>query len=139
MIAATALFVAACGDEVVYVQLSEGECFADLDITGGQLTDVEVVDCDEPHIGETYAVLPVAGDDYPGEAALQEAYEDCFGDRFESYVGTDYNVSSLYAHAIYPTEESWDAGDRSIQCFLTSSPDPAASEPLEGSMRGSGR
>ena len=139
-VAAFALVLTACGDEVVFVDLAEGECFSNPEIEGTTLTDVDVVDCDSPHLAEVFARVPVdGGDEFPGNTAVRAAAETCIGDLFASYVGIDYNQSIYYVHTISPSAETWDAGDRHVLCALSDNPDLMASGQIEGSARNSGQ
>lgn len=113
--------------------LSAGDCFNDPD-TFGEVSDVELVDCGDPHDNEVYALFDIAADDYPGDAAVQdEAAEGCLA-AFEGYVGRDYQSSSLDISALTPTSESWDQGDKEVVCFLFD----LNFEPLPASARNSG-
>lgn len=139
-VAASAVLLVACGEEVEFVSLSVGQCFDNPQMDGSGLTDVDVVDCDEPHVGEVYAAVTVRDGGFPGTAVLQaQAEEECLGTAFESYVGVDYNSSSLYAIPVFPSEASWEAGDRTTYCIAADGSDLATASPLEGSSRDSGR
>lgn len=110
-----------------------GECTND-DLTGS-IGDIETVDCDETHTAEAFAQFDIDGDDFPGTAEIQtEAAEGCFGDRFEDYVGLSYQESNFDGAPIAPSEESWDAGDRTVICVISSTVDGSE---LEGSAEGS--
>lgn len=77
-------------------------------------------DCDKPHDFEVLGVAtyPASGsDDYPGEDVAAEYGEgECLG-LFEAYVGLPYEESELDVVTIYPTDGTWDAGDRKIVCL----------------------
>lgn len=139
-VAAFAVVLTACGDEVVFVDLAEGQCFDNPEMEGDNLIDVDVVDCDGPHLAEVFARVPIAGgDEFPGDAVVDAVAETCPADLFASYVGIDYDESIYHAHALTPTAESWDAGDRHVMCVLTGDPDLTASDQIEGSVRNSGQ
>jgi hypothetical protein len=118
--------------------LRVGDCFDFTDDetteTGGEVTSVRAIPCAEPHVYEVYVVA-----DYPaGEepSAPTELYTDWELDQcvngFEAYVGIAYDDSALYFSTLTPTTESWDAGDRDIQCFLHNSGETT----MTGSARG---
>jgi hypothetical protein len=134
VIAASFLAVAltACSEGNVF-SLEPGDCFGEF--SGGEVSDVDKVDCDEPHENEVYATFDAEGDDFPGEDELQaEAEEECTGDRFEDYVGISYNESRYYFSPLVPSEDSWeDADDREIVCYLHEQD----SSEIEGSVEGS--
>ncbi len=109
-----------------------GECTDD-SLTGS-IGDIETVDCDEPHQAEAFAQFDIDGDDFPGTEEIQtEGAEGCQGDRFEEYVGVPYPESIFLANGIVPSEESWDAGDRTVICVIGGTTDGAD---LEGSAEG---
>jgi len=83
---------------------------------------VTVHPCDIAHDFEVYALRefpdgPEAG--YPGETAAEGwADQECLG-AFEGYVGIAWEDSPDLTYTyLYPTEESWDEGDREILCAL---------------------
>lgn len=87
------------------MQVVAGMCLADVG-TDGPVGEVEVVRCDGPHAGEvvTTMTLPVA--QFPGDAEVAEQAADHCGSRLEQ---------PWVAWA--PTQESWDRGDRTVQCI----------------------
>lgn len=108
-----------------------GDC---LDIAALQdqatFTDLPVMPCGDEHTGEIYAEKDLANGEYPGEKKVtEEADAFCEGE-FETFVGTPYAESELYFWSFYPTSESWEMDDRTIQCVLES-PEPVT-ESLEG-------
>lgn len=138
--AALSLSLAACGDDVQFVSVDVGQCFENPQIENDFMSDVDIVDCDAPHLAEVFAHVTVPGDgEFPGATAVTAAAEPCVGDLFESYVGIDYDSSIYYVHTLTPTADSWDAGDRDVLCFVTDASELAASGQIEGSVRDSGR
>lgn len=87
-----------------------GECFDD-----GSGT----VPCDQPHLGEVFALLPVA------ESA------GCSGTPFEEYVGTSYGSSRYFTGDAVPT--TLEDGGEGVMCSLY-----VPDEQLTGSVRGRG-
>lgn len=122
------------GDGNVF-ELAVGDCF-DRSTETGEISDVPVVDCDEPHDSEVFHTFEVEGDDeYPGgEALVAQAEEQCLP-AFADYVGLDYADSTLDVFPITPTDGSWAEGDREVVCALYD----LEQDELEGSMRGSQR
>ena len=133
-VALACLFVVACSSEGDVFSLEVGACFDDPDSLE-QVSEVPVVDCAEPHDNEVYATFDLPDGDFPGIEQVQTAASDgCLGDRFESYVGTPYPESAIFASALWPTEQSWSAGDREVVCFLFE-----PEQKLIGSQRNAGR
>jgi hypothetical protein len=127
-----AVLVSACASDSVF-SLSVGDCFDD-PTTSGEVSSVDLMECDEPHDNEVYAIFAYDGDSYPGETEMGAAADEGCEGRFEDFVGVPYLESDLYYTHLTPTQESWDTGDREIVCVLY---EPG--EKLEGSMEGAAR
>lgn len=97
------------------------------------LADLPVVGCTEPHDAEVFAVHEVAGTRHPGGVALAEAADAGCHDRFEDEVGLPELLLGLRVTAIWPSPESWSAGDREVLCLLAPSREAAV---LTGSALG---
>ena len=115
-VAAVALVVAvACGSGNVF-ELKVGECFDDPE-NMDQVSDVELIDCEQPHDNEVYALFDMPEGDFPGVSVVEAAaLEGCY-DAFEPYVGIDYASSVLDFNWLSPTPSSWEAGDQEIICI----------------------
>jgi putative regulator of septum formation len=96
-----------------------GDCFDD----GSTFDDSEVdsvpgVPCSKPHDNEVYAVYEVASATFPGEGMAEMAHDGCM-QRFEAFVGKDYDSSSLDIATLYPSPESWQQqNDREVVCAV---------------------
>jgi hypothetical protein len=111
-----------------------GDCFDDSSVVGDEVTDLPGVPCSQPHDYETYAVFDVSITSYPSEEDMVElAYDSCL-ERFDSFVGTDYDSSILEIITLYPTDLSWQQDDREIVCALYDMNE----EKLVGSTKGRG-
>jgi hypothetical protein len=121
------------GGDVTVFDLSEGDCWdepAQTDV----VSEASVVPCETPHDLEVYAVYQVDFADFPGEDAMGDSVEGGCVERFAEFVGLDYPNSSLDVLSLFPTQESWDVGDREATCSIG---DPAAQ--TTGSLRGAAR
>ena len=114
----------ATAGEVSAFRLQLGDCFNDEDLAvnsddATEVSEVAGVPCSEPHGFEVYAVFNVERPAYPGEEQISEiANEGCL-ERFEGFVGTSYDTSSLYLSVLMPTSESWtQRGDREVACSV---------------------
>jgi hypothetical protein len=117
--------------------LRVGDCIGD-DLSDGEVLQVPVVDCDEPHTAEAYSSKRLPDGAYPGlEAVKQTAVEMCL-DRFEAFAGIDYDDSQRLDFAwYYPTEGSWSTGDREVLCLLMQiDPETGQTVPTTGTLRG---
>jgi hypothetical protein len=110
-----------------------GQCFQDQD-AATEVSEVEVVDCDDAHDNEVYGLFDLPDGDYPGADAVQEAAVLGCYERFEGFVGRDYESSRLDFGWLHPTSESWDNGDHEVICMLSE----LSGEQLIGSMKDSG-
>lgn len=121
------------GAEMVpFAELEVGDClpFVDYGDTG-QIYELPVVPCDQPHTDEVYFIFELDGEDFPGDDALEEAAWDGCASHFDAYVGVAYEDSVLDFYNYQPTETSWArADDRTVQCILFSYEDVTGT--LEG-------
>lgn len=132
--------IPSCGQGNVF-ELSVGDCFDEAaDFDGGEVSDVPIVDCEEPHDYEVFATEDWnEGDDYPGDAALVEWADGVCEGAFESYVGSPYATSALYYTHLVPSAGSWTTGDREVACMLVEVDGNGEVTKMEGSMRDSNR
>lgn len=135
VLAASAVLLAVACSQSVF-ELAVGQCINLPD--GEQITNVETVECSEPHDAEVYALPqhPAGPDEpYPGDQAVQEfGQEQCLA-AFEPYVGRDYSSSAIFSTTLTPSPESWaEADDREVVCLLVGE----GGSQLTGSKRGSG-
>jgi hypothetical protein len=99
-------------------QMRVGDCFNDGSTFGDDSVDsVPGVPCSEPHDNEVYAVFDVTADSFPGDAMADMAHDGCV-QRFEAFVGKDYESSSLDIATLYPSRESWAQDDREVICAV---------------------
>ena len=133
---ALALAATACGDDTSVFELGVGDCFNDQeDLTQTEVSNVETVDCSEPHDNEIYYEYSMTEAIFPGNAsALETSSLRCL-DQFDAFVGADYLDSDLDLFPITPTAQSWAEGDRVVYCALYA----LDLSRLTGSMRGSRR
>jgi Septum formation len=86
---------------------------------GKTITSLDSVPCTSPHDNEVVGSSTYTGSEvYPGQAALETfAATPCIT-AFNSYVGGDFQTSSLDMLPILPTEDTWAKGDRAITCVV---------------------
>lgn len=117
-------------------EMKVGDCFDDTSSLFGSSDGVNSLPgmpCSKPHDNEVYAVMGVSTESFPGDEAMSEmAFDDCLK-KFASFVGKDYDNSSLDIMTLYPSSESWRQNDREIVCAVY---DMDAAK-LEGSVKGS--
>ena len=119
------------GGSVDAFHVRVGDCFDDTSSFQEEVSSLPGVPCAEPHDNEAYAVFDLTITNYPeGDAMANLANESCV-ERFESFVGKDYESSSLDVLTMFPTIESWQQNDREVVCAVY---DMEASK-LVGSVR----
>ena len=97
-----------------------GDCFNDsssLLSDDEEFSNVPGVPYSEPHDNEVYEIFDVNVASYPeGDGMSELAFASC-EERFESFVGKDYQSSSLAIMPLYPTLDSWNRlNDREVIC-----------------------
>ena len=113
-------------------QVRVGDCFDDTGSIDDGVNSLPGVPCSEPHDNETYALLDVSIASYPqGNGMAELAHESCLA-HFDTFVGRDYQTSSLDIMTLYPSLESWAQDDREVICAVY---DMKASK-LVGSVKG---
>ena len=106
------------GEGIVDVfEVKVGDCFDDTD-SSREISSLPGVPCTENHDNEAFAVIDLTLESYPGiEAMANIAYDSC-RQRFEAFVGLDYESSTLDIYTMYPTNLSWNQNDREVVCAV---------------------
>ena len=94
-----------------------GDC---IETTPSNLSTVKrlpKVSCDKPHEGEVYALLPVSAASFPGQSTLRDEYEKKCLSALESYSSKASEDPVYQIFVLYPTQETWDQGDRRVACI----------------------
>jgi hypothetical protein len=108
---------------VAFADLRVGDCLPLVDYSDeeGDIYELPVVPCDQPHTDEVFFIYDLEGEEFPGEADLENAaWDGCLAE-FEAYIGTSYADSVLDYYTYQPTKASWvRADDRTVHCILYS-------------------
>ena len=98
-------------------EITVGDC---MDTTAESVVyDVPVVPCGEEHDEEIFGEFDIAGDEYPGEAAIEEESNEKCVALFQDFVGIDYFDSELEFYTLTPTPEGWATfNDRTVNCVI---------------------
>lgn len=132
------LTLAACGlfGSNVF-DLEVGDCFNDAGIEEGatEVANVPIVDCEELHDYEVFAAFDMTEESYPGDAATRDIALDGCVERFDVFVGLPYEQSVLDVTYLYPTQQTWDDGDREIVCALYRLDETQVTGTLEGTAQ----
>jgi len=113
---------------VTATNVKVGDCLSEIP-GGDKVVSVKTIGCDQPHAGEVFAVLTMPGGDFPGQAAVAAYHEKC-GPELASYSPAAMADNGVQLYVLYPTKETWDAGDRAVTCIATLDP------PRTGSLKG---
>lgn len=107
------------GGTVDAFQIRVGDCFNDSNSFGDEISSLPGVPCAEPHDNEAFAIVDLTITSYPEneEAMAELAYDSCL-QRFDAFVGKDYQSSSLEIFTMYPSTESWKQDDREVVCAV---------------------
>jgi hypothetical protein len=106
--------------------LRQGDCF-DADQNG---LGVTVRACSSPHNAEVFATFPLAASSWPGVDAVQAQAQDGCSARVASYMNPELVQNALAQESIYPDEQTWQAGVRTVVCAVRSTDGP-----ITGSVR----
>lgn len=107
-------------DNTVATDMKVGDCISDIPDDARVLT-LPTVDCAQPHGAEVFAVLTMPDGDYPGQQSIDEVQNQC-PDELTAYAPNVTIDDSIGIYVLYPTPQTWDAGDRAVTCIATLTP-----------------
>ncbi|MDR6173284.1 hypothetical protein QE364_003559 [Nocardioides zeae] len=117
-------------EDVPVTDLAPGTCVLDPALnqvlwTGEHLPRVlATVDCADAHDAELVGTITVpsrvAEDGWDSDPFWEFAYDTC-DDAFYDYAGDSgyWEAEDVYTAFVPPSEEAWDAGDRTVHCFAS--------------------
>ena len=91
---------------------------------------VTILSCATPHQAEVFATFSLSGSSWPGAAAVQQQAGGGCATRIAGYLNPQLLNAGLTQQYVYPNQEAWQAGVRTVVCEVSS-----ASGPLSGSVR----
>jgi hypothetical protein len=94
---------------------------------------VTVLSCATPHEGEVFATFSLTGSAWPGSAAVQQQASSGCADRIAGYLNPQLLNAGLTQEYVYPNQDAWKAGVRTVICEVSST-----TGPLSGSVRSGG-
>ncbi len=115
--------------------LHVGDCLNPPTKIVAQVANLQTLSCRAPHTEQVYALVHDGGSDtYPGPQKLQSfANAKCLQD-FAGFVGVPYQQSSLFFTYLLPSVRSWESGDRTVTCVVTTTGAKLTSS-VQGSKR----
>ncbi|WP_207453334.1 septum formation family protein [Herbiconiux sp. SYSU D00978] len=99
-------------------ELTVGDCWSGA--TEGEIFEVELIDCAQPHQSEAFHAVQAPDGEYPTEDVFaQLAFDECAGDVFTQYTGQAYDpAANLQVYYYAPLADGWEQGDREVLCYL---------------------
>ena len=95
-----------------------GDCFDDPSSLSDEVSALKGVPCSRPHDNEAYAVFDLRIESYPTDDAMADLAHEACRERFEPFVGRDYDSSSLDILSLFPSADSWRENDREVICAV---------------------
>jgi len=121
VVAIVLVAVSDSGDTVKATAIKIGDCINTPSSDTENVASLPKIPCDQPHEGEVYAMNRVPGDEFPGQTALEDIHQaQCLADleTASPNAAADPNVD---VSILYPTQETWDIGDRDVVCIAVTS------------------
>lgn len=107
---------------VSVLDLQQGDCTSQLGES--EMTEIDLIPCEEPHSNEIYHAYDLPEGDFPGADEVDAQAVEACKTEFETFIGLTYDESALEVNYLVPTQESWESDDdRTVLCFVY---DPAA-------------
>jgi Septum formation len=98
------------------VDLRVGDCFDDKDPSADEIEDVKAVPCMTEHEFELFYVGAMGEGSYPTDDAFDTYVTQNCNPAFGAYIGKAYDDSDLDIFSLFPTDDAWRSGDRTVQC-----------------------
>ena len=103
------------GSRVFRGDMQVEHCYNDL---SDDETHMLHVSCDQPHDIEVFHVSDFTDTTRPTTEVMAATADEQCAAAFETYVGIPADQSTFSIGPLYPGEESWNKGYRSLLCFL---------------------
>jgi Septum formation len=110
-------------------RLRVGECIN----SSSNGLSVTILSCATPHGAEVFATFSLAGSAWPGSAAVQQQASSGCTNRIAGYLNPQLLNAGLTEEYVYPNQDAWQAGVRTVVCEVSST-----TGPLSGSVRSGG-
>ncbi len=94
---------------------------------------VTILPCATPHQAEVFATFSLTGSSWPGSAAAQQQASRGCANRIAGYLNPQLLNAGLTEQYVYPDQNAWQAGVRTVVCEVSST-----TGPLSGSVRNGG-
>ncbi len=94
---------------------------------------VTILSCATPHEAEVFATFSLTGSSWPGSEAVQQQASSGCANRIAGYLNPQLLNAGLTQQYVYPNQDAWQAGVRTVVCEVSST-----TGPLSGSVRNGG-
>jgi hypothetical protein len=116
-------------------KLRVGDCYDLKEPEANEIEDVTAKPCTEEHQYELYFTGALPEGEYPAESVFEDYVVANCDPAFTGYVGKTFQDSLLDIYWLYPTDDSWRQGDRTVQCAVYDPKIPRLTASLKGANR----
>jgi hypothetical protein len=109
-----------------------GDCITGMP-AGSSIDKATGTPCKGSHEQEVYAETYLADESETAPADLKSQADQFCLSMFEQFVGLSYDESALEIVTIYPTPDSWKAGDKEFTCLVSLKGQETLTESLKNS------
>ena len=106
--------------------LRPGQCVN----AGSTSLSFTLVSCTSPHDAEVFARFSLPATAWPGSSAVRQQASDGCASRLSGYLNPKFASIGLNQQYVYPNQDAWLAGQRTVVCEVSS-----GNGPLTGSVR----
>ncbi|OOK71790.1 septum formation family protein [Mycobacterium kansasii] len=99
--------------------LAVGDCIESIPGDNARVATLPKVSCAKPHEGEVYAQLRVTASSFPGQSSLESDYRERCLSAFAGYAPNAADSEDFESYVLYPTQATWNHGDRDVVCIAT--------------------
>lgn len=103
----------------------------------GEVMEIPTLDCGEEHDAEVLLVYDLPEGSLPEQELIDGVVDSQCMPQFETYLGVPYEQSRRFdMFTLYPTQDSWAAGDREILCLIHTMDGSTVTGTFEGAESG---
>lgn len=105
------------GDASVF-ELEVGDCLDPDADASGEISEIPIVPCDDPHTQEVFGVVTHPDETYPGATEVASFADGACLSELESSLGLTLDDGLFFSYLL-PTFDGWNTGgDRQVTCVL---------------------
>ncbi|MFH1474861.1 MAG: septum formation family protein, partial [Chloroflexota bacterium] len=119
------------GSVVNWDEIAVGDCL--VLPTEDEFSEIRRVPCESPHGGEVFLVVDHPDNAYPADDAMASFADAACRPAFATWTGSAFDDQALLdINSFSPTRDSWEAGNRTVQCYLALSDGSQAARSYRG-------